>query len=507
MGTLQSGPDFDQHLGHGGQWKRFLLTLPFLLLFYVQLWHHQMWRDELNAFAIAAGSRTVPELLQNVRYEGHPWAWYFLLWLISKFSHNPMGLKVLQAGVGTALYFVVGMFSPFRWWERALLFASYYFIFEYTVLSRMYGLVLLAAFLYLLRRTRSDSGAVGHALLLGAMANLDMTGVLLSLAFALEYLWSQWKPGAMGGAPQRGVKIAQAITVYVVCVAVSGLSMLPQHDASSKVDQGRLFGGAGPSLSRVFVSEVVVPYLPTLTGVKGSFWGTDLRAHRLLFPLMLPVVLGILAWTVRRWSNLWVLLGGEILLSTAFGYLVYLGMPRHWGMTFVAFVGCLWILRAYRQRVTPVAYLLLGLSAMAGVHATVSSWQRPFSNAEATAHWMQAKGWNHLPIVASQDYTVLGVGAVLEQPMYALDCRCERPFLKINAARDGYRVTDLPSRMLDARNALHAERMVLVTAHPIEAPDMSMLEQEQFAVESLQQFVGAEIPEDNFYVYLVKSTR
>jgi hypothetical protein len=40
-----------------------LLVFPFILFFFVQLAHHQMWRDETNAWALAAESRTLGEVI------------------------------------------------------------------------------------------------------------------------------------------------------------------------------------------------------------------------------------------------------------------------------------------------------------------------------------------------------------------------------------------------------------------------------------------------------------
>ena len=50
-----------------------LLTLPFLILYWVDLAHHTLFFDELNAWAIAAASPTLPKLFHLVHYEGHPW--------------------------------------------------------------------------------------------------------------------------------------------------------------------------------------------------------------------------------------------------------------------------------------------------------------------------------------------------------------------------------------------------------------------------------------------------
>ena len=85
--------------------------------------------------------------------------------------------------------------------------------------------------------------------------------------------------------------------------------------------------------------------------------------------LVLPLILLAYWLVLRRYPNLLVLFGTDVVLTVAFGYLVYLGKPRHYGMTFLTFFFCLWMLRAAGKRIHPAAYVLLFLSALGGVRA------------------------------------------------------------------------------------------------------------------------------------------
>jgi hypothetical protein len=130
-----------------------LLVFPFILFFFVQLAHHQMWRDETNAWALAAESRTLGDLTYFARNEAHPFLWYVLLWIVSRATASLIALKFVAAVVGTSNYLVLGLFSPFSRLEKLLLYCSYYISFEYEVLARMYGVMLLLVLLYLRSRT------------------------------------------------------------------------------------------------------------------------------------------------------------------------------------------------------------------------------------------------------------------------------------------------------------------------------------------------------------------
>jgi hypothetical protein len=479
-------------------WRPWLLTIPFLVVLYVQLARHALWRDELNAFGIAAGSRSLGDLLHNVHYEGHPWLWYALLWVASKATHAPGALKVVQGIIGTATLLTIGFASPFRWWQKLLLLCNYYVIFEYTVMSRMYGLVLLFALLYLRERVRCPRRPVLCAFWLGLMASADATGVLVSIAFVAELLWStDWNQrlARRGWLP---------VGVYGVLVCLAVGSMLLPHDRSAQ-DSGILFG-ARPLLlvDGALANYVVVTYLPTLVRTPGHFWGAAADQHRKFFTLMVPLVLAAYWVCLGRRKNLWILLGTALALLISLGALVYSGSPRHFGLAFVAFLGCLWIESSEGKDLQWPAYVLLALLSVAGIHATVASWRRPFSNAAAAGRWIQAHVPEAVPLIGTPDSTTIGVAEEAQRPMYMLECQCSMSFLRFASTRNGYTRAQMAARMSVALNRLHADGAVLVWDHVATAAEMLSLQAVGLSVVPLQAYPGAEAPGEDFFLYKVQ---
>jgi hypothetical protein len=107
-----------------------IFTLPFLFLYWINLAHHTLFFNELNAWAISAASPTLAQLFDQIHYEGHPWLWYFLLWFPSRFTHDPRAMLWIVAPVGTAIYLAIGLLSPFTRIQKALIFLSYFVAFE-----------------------------------------------------------------------------------------------------------------------------------------------------------------------------------------------------------------------------------------------------------------------------------------------------------------------------------------------------------------------------------------
>ncbi len=155
-----------------------------------------MFFDEVNAWGISAASPTLSKLFYYVHYEGHPWLWYFILWFPSRLTHDPVALKWVEAALGTAIIVVIGTLTPFTYKQRALILSGYFLVWEYTVMCRMYSVMLLLTLIYLWRRSRISDGVMANCVLLGLIGNTDMTGVLLSGALLTEYAYSSLRFGA-----------------------------------------------------------------------------------------------------------------------------------------------------------------------------------------------------------------------------------------------------------------------------------------------------------------------
>ncbi|EKD89645.1 MAG: hypothetical protein ACD_33C00018G0001, partial [uncultured bacterium] len=48
------------------------VVLIFLLLGMYNIFHHDMWRDEIQSWLIARDSISIFDLFRNLRYEAHP---------------------------------------------------------------------------------------------------------------------------------------------------------------------------------------------------------------------------------------------------------------------------------------------------------------------------------------------------------------------------------------------------------------------------------------------------
>src|SRR3974390_2287981 len=137
----------------------------------VRTLRHAMWRDELQIFMIAASSATPAQLFYNLKYEPHPALWYMLVWVVTRFSSDPLSIQLLHIGLAIGVWFLVYRCSPFSRIEKFLLLLSYFLFWEYFVISRSYVLLALIGFGFVALRERKPRPVLALWLMLGILAN------------------------------------------------------------------------------------------------------------------------------------------------------------------------------------------------------------------------------------------------------------------------------------------------------------------------------------------------
>src|SRR5690349_17286378 len=86
---------------------RWLAIAVFAILIAITTSRHEIWHDEAQAWLISAHSDSIPSLLAKLRYEGHPAAWYLLLYGLSRMTLNPLAMQALHVVIATASAWVL----------------------------------------------------------------------------------------------------------------------------------------------------------------------------------------------------------------------------------------------------------------------------------------------------------------------------------------------------------------------------------------------------------------
>ena len=122
---------------------------PFLLyafLILAGIFFHEIWLDEAQSLLIGQTAKSYWELIGDARYEGQPFLWFALMRFISFDGVNPIHMQIFNA------FTMIAMAAIF-WWRfplprniRSLFLFNFFFLFEFGLIARPYGLGMLLLF-------------------------------------------------------------------------------------------------------------------------------------------------------------------------------------------------------------------------------------------------------------------------------------------------------------------------------------------------------------------------
>ena len=458
-----------------------MVSILALLLGLVVILHHEMWRDELQAWRIATGSRTLPELFQNARYEGHPPVWYLCLYVLSRFSDNPLVMQLFHLGIGVAAIFVLCRYAPFTRLQKACLSFGYFFFFEYLILSRNYALGVCALFLFCAVQTRRPERVLIAAVLLAVMINTSAFGAIIGLTFGgwlLIEMLARRQTLAFRSA-------AAAILVLVFALAVAGLQSAPPSDNSPRMltwNTALLGAPIEKTVASIWRSYVPLPLnLP-------HFWNTNVLDE------IPPVRVGQLVVEgrdVQPVLSLGLLLFSALLLMrtpsvmllytvATGGLLLFLHLKvnhgiRHPGHVFLVLVGCLWLSFSkvplqgsvmMHRRISMVVTLVFAAGAVAGGLAAATDLVYPFSASREAADFIERRGLAETAMIGSGYAMAAAVAGYLNHPVYYAENRQTGTFIQWREKRT--RVTPAEVvRMAEERSRQNHTDILLILTYDL----------------------------------------
>ena len=284
-------------------------------------------------------------------------------------------------------------------------------------------------------------------------------------------------------------------------------STLPARDISWQTSNPiGLQAMVGRHILRAVVNLSAAPWWPISVEFPRRFWQTDSHEQKWLLPLA-PIAL-IASWAAfRRQRPQQLILALTLLVGILFADIVYIGHVRNWGIVFIAFLICLWMQGAGEsgaiRQWSRWAYGLMGVSVIAGLLATVSSWTHPFSQARVTANWLLKNEPAGVPVIGYPDVTFASVVSYLQHPVYFMECACTDRFKLFSRDRDDFGDEELPRRMVLAQRNLNAGQFFFVNFKPLEAWQIADLQKNSLHIEKLASFTGADAWLENYYIYRV----
>jgi hypothetical protein len=494
------------------------VTLAFLAVAGSAMASHELWRDEAQPWLVALHSRSLLELFRQIRYEGHPGLWYTLLYFVARGTPSPVAMQLLHLAIGGAAVWMVARYAPFTVLQRVLFAFGYFPLYEYTVVSRDYGLGML---LLLATCAAIGAGRSRFPLVVALIALIPHTNAfaaIVGLGLGLALLADRWLPG--GPILLRdvtGPQFGSGLLVVALSAGLAVLQTLPPPGLHLELE-------AKPRLGwRLFAKRLrsVVPALAPIPESGPQWWLESSKHMRWELPRWRPwapiAAYAGLAWAglglFRRLRTL-IFLAAAMAGLVAFLFFEFPGELRHFGYFFVALVmgvwlgkiedarrggnGDGWIARAWASSQGSLFTLLLAIQAVGGILAVVHEHRYVFSNAKPAATYLLEHGLDQAPLVSQHDFP---------QPILAYLGRKEAYFPRSDRVgsfgmwdKERFPLVADSTCVARARQMASEQRRaaVLIADHPLQLSAADSVDTRELA-----RFTGSVVGDEDFYLYSV----
>lgn len=413
------------------------LTISYLIINIIGILHHEMWRDEYQTWLVVTQSNSLMDLWRNSQYEGHALLWHFLLFLLTQFTHNPIAMQFFHSALATAAIFILAAFSPFTRLQKILLTFGYFFLYEYSIISRYYVLTVLLLFLALVFIQDFRKKPIVFSIILFLLANTSLFGVIFSVLcmFCVAYrVFAERKKDT--SLESVGWRSILASGVLLIGILFSMYSI--QRGVHTSFAQNSFLWHSGLDGPRTVltISKILSAFIPIPNTTGIHFWNTALVMQ---IPSWVRVILslGIVGYCIvffRHEKPAFLFWAIGILALEVLLYVLLIPAIRYEGHIFLLFVASYWLKiiftrqspqpknrknpRMERSRVSLMFMGILVVHLISGGFAYIQDLRFPFSNCSEAGRNLTQKDLSRQCLFGSLDHIVSPLTAFIHKPIY-----------------------------------------------------------------------------------------
>ena len=515
-------------------WVRYYpyaVTGLFFILSFIGILRHEMWRDEYQAWMVAADADSIPQLFQNLKYEGNPVLWHAFLFIISSITEDPFWMQVFHIIISTSFIFLINRYAPFSILQKFLLTFGYYTFYEYNIISRGYGLGFLLIVIFCILFEQRKKYILWISAVLFLLANTTIFGVMLAVCFAgilfLERLFfidrkSKTPPVTYG-------KLFLSLGIVAAGVILGYMQIRPEPDNSfptfyvTDVDIIR---------AKWAFSRLIHAYFPIPDFTTFHFWNKNLfvpdESRFLIGITPLLFLLWIIAFL--RFRLILILYSLGTLLLIAFYYYTGFIWARYAGHLFLLLVACHWLAHFYKEQPfqqsimnrlslagnkirVPYFLIILFISLIGGVWSYAKDLEHPFSTSEKAAAFIKEKGLQHLDIIGSRDYIISPLATQLGRKIIYAERREPGSFIIYDQKRTNIWAFKEVQATIEDMNRQGLKQILLVKDLPLKmtfndtgetVPWINDLLTERLNMQLLATIEPGIVHDEVYYIYLIQ---
>jgi hypothetical protein len=469
-----------------------------------------MWGDELQVWMIARHSHSIAELISLKKYEGHPDAWYLIVYLITRFTHHPIWMQIFHAFVASITAYVIARYSPFTRAQKILIVFGYFLFFEYATISREYALGILGLFVFCaVFRPGSRKHYILLALILLLVGQTSAYAMILALSFIVAMVFEAIQtPSWRQPAGPLWWLLPLFVIIALASIGVYVLHIRPPSDAGYAGDLHLRIKGLSDSLGMFWMSFIPIPQFTR------AFWNTNiLRVPGILMQVM--ALMGVVVFCV---SVLFFVRKPIVLVAYVCGagglflfkQCVFPGLGvRHDGFAFILFLACLWLASGFPEKRFPVdrverianrfapfqvsvLFVLLTLHTAVGLATSAAALKIPFSQARAAAEFIRSSKMDQWTIIGDKDGPVSPVAGYLDRDFYYVMGNRSGSYVILDNKRDIKPVMPFAAKMAAEQH----HKVLVILSYPSDTLGQGMSE--------IASFQGAAVKDHNYYLYVVE---
>ena len=504
----------------------FLLTSVFVVCGALLITHHEMWRDELEAWMLARDSVNILDLFANVKYQGHPGLWYLLVMPLTRIFSTPVSMQYLHLAISTLSIYLLVRYSPFTSFQKTLLVFNYFLFYEYSVISRMYALAVLLIFIVCTFYQRRYDRPFTIAISLFLLSHTDVFGLIASIvlcaALVLDWFLEHSRRYEFKFSLQT---YGGALLVILIGVITAVVQLQPPED--SHYLSGWRFSLDSREIAHVVYPALIGAYLP-VPKFEVHFWGTELFAsNRVVRHISFIGVMIFIYLFLRSLFNRPI--AAVVFLGCSVGFLSFFytkhpGHIRHHGFLFISLIASVWIAASYKKIRIPtflerfprvsdanmgrLLNVVLSVHVVAGLCAAYFDYRYVFSNAMNVAEFIRKNDLQDKLIVGHRDYQASAVAGYLQSTKFYYPIgRRFGSFVRLDEKRwlEGEEAME-PNAVLEAALSLSANgsrQVVLVLDQPLIAEFQPLIAESHSgrSIKKLAEFTGAIVSDENYSIY------
>ncbi|MGI6373895.1 MAG: hypothetical protein ACOX0C_00960 [Patescibacteria group bacterium] len=373
--------------------KKFLslIFIVYLIITGVMASRHIPWRDESQSWLLAR-DLSATQLLSQAHFEGCPPLWHLILHPFAALGAPFEVQQVLVYLIMATAIFLLLFKSPLPLYAKILAPFSFYFIFQYPVVSRHYALMTLCLFFVALFYQQRFKRPILYALLVSLLTwsgvQTALVGSLLALLFLIEII-------------KKYRSLKKIPSKHYLAISLMGLASLAVFLMLYPRSDGQMHG----SLIYLGWNRALEAFIRGLFAFFNDF-SALLRVYLgLSFSLLVSMLIAL-----RNNTSRLVLLLSFAWLSFIFTFKLT-GLNYHYGMFFVFFLFSWWLGRdgqPANPRLAKVASFIIGFafltSAIYGAYSLCLNYRYPYSNSRLVANYIKENNLSDKPIISFADH-------------------------------------------------------------------------------------------------------